>query len=131
MTLALEVTFRVAVVELAVSAVNYFVLMQRVYEQRVGAFRSHRIGMTTRIVYIFGLSFLIPRFAHTTRPTELAVAGLFWLGMILVFEWGGSFLLRRPVHEILEGWHVERGYLWPYVLLAYVVSPPVAGLLVR
>jgi hypothetical protein len=34
-----------------------------------------------------------------------------------VFEWGGSLLLRRPVDEILVGWHVTEGYMWPYVLL--------------
>jgi hypothetical protein len=39
----------------------------------------------------------------------------------------GSFLLRRPVHEILEGWHIERGYMWPYVLAAYFFSPLIVG----
>lgn len=47
----------------------------------------------------------------------------------LAFEWTGSLLTRRPVHEILEGWHIERGYMWPYVLLAYLFSPLIVGLL--
>jgi hypothetical protein len=37
----------------------------------------------------------------------------------------------QPVHEILEGWHVERGYMWPYVLLTYLLSPLVVGLLLN
>ena len=48
--------------------------------------------------------------------------------MILAFEWIGSFIVRRPVQEILEGWHVERGYMWPYVLVTYLVAPLVVGL---
>jgi len=33
------------------------------------------------------------------------------------------------VQEILEGWHVENGYMWPYVLAAYLLSPLLVGLL--
>ena len=51
--------------------------------------------------------------------------------MILAFEWIGSFIIRRPAHEILAGWHVEKGYMWPYVLLAYFLSPVIVGLLLN
>lgn len=27
------------------------------------------------------------------------------------------------MHEVLVGWHVERGYMWPYALLAYLFVP--------
>ena len=37
-------------------------------------------------------------------------AGVFWLLLILAFEWIG-FILRRPVREILEGWHVNKGFM--------------------
>ena len=47
------------------------------------------------------------------------------------FEWGGSLLIRRPVREILIGWHIERGYLWPYVLLTYLLSPVIVGILLH
>lgn len=48
----LMITFRVWVIEVAVSGVNYFVLMNRVYTPRFGELRSHQIGMATRIAYI-------------------------------------------------------------------------------
>lgn len=38
-------------------------------------------------------------------------------------------ILRRPVRKILAGWHVERGCLWPYVLVANLVSPLTVGLI--
>jgi hypothetical protein len=127
----LMITFRVAFVEILVSGVNYFVLMNRVYEPRVGELRAHRIGMTTRIAYIFVFAFFIAHFAKTHAASDMLLAGAWWLLMILAFEWIGSFLLRRPVQEVLVGWHIERGYMWPYVLLAYLSSPLIAGWLLH
>lgn len=126
---ALMITFRVWLLELPVAAVNAFVLMDRVYTPRVGALRAHQIAMTTRIGYLFVFAYFLDYFAHHYRLLTLLYAGLFWTGLILVFEWGGSLLIRRPVHEILIGWHVERGYLWPYVLLTYLCSPLIVGVL--
>ena len=125
----LMITFRVWFCEIAVSGLNYFVLMNRVYAPRVGELRAHRIGMTTRIVYIFPFAYALVRFAHVDAVSSLLLAGAYWLSMVLAFEWVGSFLLRRPVHEILAGWHVENGYMWPYVLAAYLLSPLIVGLL--
>jgi hypothetical protein len=127
----LMITFRVWLAEIAVSAFNYFVLMKRVYEPRVGALRAHRIGMTTRIVYILPFAYVLVRVADADTVPELLLAGTFWLALVLLFEWAGSLLLRRPVHEILEGWHVESGYMWPYVLATYLFSPLLMGLLLN
>jgi hypothetical protein len=125
------ITFRVWFCEIAVSGLNYFVLMNHVYAPRVGELRAHRIGMTTRIVYIFPFAYALVRFADVDTAPELLLAGTYWLLMVLAFEWVGSFLLGRPLHEILEGWHVEEGYMWPYVLAAYFLSPLVMGLLLN
>lgn len=128
-TYLLMITFRVWFCEIALSGVNYFVLMKRVYEPRVGELRAHRIGMTTRIVYIFPFAYVLVAAANLDSVAEYLQAGAYWLLMVLAFEWIGSFLMRRPVHEILEGWHVENGYMWPYVLLAYLLSPLIVGVL--
>ena len=102
-------TFRVWVIELAVSAVNYFILMNKVYEPRYGKLRAHQIGMSTRIAYIFVFAYFILFFAKRYTTIDTFYAGVFWLLLILAFEWIGSFILRRPVREILEGWHVNKG----------------------
>lgn len=131
-TYLLMITFRVWFFEIAVSGINYFVLMNRVYAPRVGELRAHRIGMTTRIVYIFfPFAYALVHFADIRTVPEMLLAGTYWVLMVLAFEWVGSFLLRRPVREILEGWHVERGFMWPYVLTAYFLSPLIVGLAVR
>ena len=124
---ALMITFRVWLVEIPVAAFNAFVLMDRVYAPRVGAVRAHRLAMSTRIGWIVALGFAIAHFAAPHPASALLAAGLFWMGLWLLFEWAGSLLIRRPVHEILIGWHLERGYMWPYVLLAYALSPLLAG----
>jgi hypothetical protein len=43
--------------EIALSAINFFVLINLVYELRWGNLAAHQIGMSTRIVYIFVLAF--------------------------------------------------------------------------
>ena len=128
-TYVLMMTFRVWFVEIALSGFNYFILMNRVYEPRVGELRAHRIGMTTRIVYIFAFAYVLVRVANLDSVPEYLLAGTYWVLMVLAFEWIGSFILRRPVREILEGWHVENGYVWPYVLLTYFLSPLIVGVL--
>lgn len=130
-TYLLMITFRVWFAELAVSAVNYFVLMRRVYEPRVGVLRAHRIGMTTRICYIPVFAYVILDHVGDYTTLDLLWAGAFWMVLVLLFEWGGSLLIRRPVSEILVGWHVTRGYMWPYVLLSYLLSPLLVGVVLQ
>lgn len=127
----LRYVWRVFLAEIAVSGLNYFVAMRRVYEPRWGELRAHRIGMTTRIVYIFGFAWVLDRSAHLDQVGELLLAGLYWTLMVLAFEWVGSLLIRRPVKEILVGWHIEDGFMWPYVLLTYLLSPLVVGAVLR
>jgi hypothetical protein len=124
----LLVATRVWLTEILVSGVNYFVLMKLVYEPLVGELTAHEIGMTTRIVYIFGFAYLLQRFNPDHSPRDLVHAGVLWLALTLAFEWGGSlFIQRRPVDEILQGWHVWEGYMWPYVLAAYLSANVVVG----
>ena len=130
-TYLLMTTFRVWVIELPVAAFNYFVLIKRVYGARVGELRAHQIGMSTRIVWIFIFAHFLDRFAHADTIGDYLLAGAFWVVLWLAFEWIGSLMTGRPVREILEGWHVERGYMWPYVLLAYFLSPLIVGVLLN
>ena len=52
-------------------------------------------------------------------------------GIQLGFEWGESFLMGRPVEEILIGWNIFAGYMWPYVLLTYLFSNLIVGVVLR
>jgi hypothetical protein len=126
-----QALFWIWVLEIAVSGFNYAVLMNRIYQPRFGELKAHQIGMTTRMVYILVFAYFLDDFARLTTPAGFLLAGLCWLMLILAFEWVGSFILRRPVKEILIGWHIEKGWMWPYVLLTYLLSPLVVGLILR
>jgi hypothetical protein len=101
--------------------------MNLVYEPRWGALTAHQIGMSTRIVYIFVLAYLLLRYVKEYNTKDLVLVGFVWLGLEEIFEWGGSFILRRSVKEILIGWNIFAGYMWPYVMLAYLFSNLIVG----
>lgn len=128
---ALMMTFRVWLLEIPLAAINAFLLMDRVYGPRVGMLQAHQWAMATRMAWVVLLGAVIVHYAGPQRLLTWFLVGLFWMVLWLAFEWGGSLLIRRPVHEILVGWHVENGYMWPYVLVTYLFSPLVAGALTR
>jgi hypothetical protein len=87
--------------------------------------------MSTRIVYIFVIAFFLLRNVKKYEARDLLHVGLLWLGLTLLFEWGGSLIIRRPVEEIVVGWNIFAGYMWPYVLLAYLSANLVVGTILR
>lgn len=123
----LKIGVRVWLVETLISGFNFFVLMNLVYEPRWGSLVAHQIGMSTRIVYIFILAYFLLRYVKNYNIKDSILIGLVWLGLEETFEWGGSLILRRPVEEILTGWNIFAGYMWPYVMLAYLLSNLIVG----
>jgi hypothetical protein len=87
--------------------------------------------MSARIVYIFVFAYFILFFAKRYTVLDALTAGVFWLLLILAFEWIRSLIQRRPAREILEGWHINKGFMWPYVLAAYLLSPLIVGLILH
>jgi len=123
--------FRAWLMEILVAGFNYFVLMNTIYEPRLGALAAHQIGMATRILVIFVFAFYLLRIVKDYETLDLVHVGLMWLTLTLVFEWVGSLAIGRPVEEILVGWNILEGYMWPYVLLAYLSSNLIVGTTLR
>ena len=119
---------RVWLVETLVSGFNFFVLMNLVYEPRWGTLVAHQIGMSTRIVYIFVFAYFLLKYVKKYDTKDLILVGILWLTLEEIFEWGGSFLIGRPVSEILIGWNIRAGYMWPYVMLTYLLANLIVGL---
>lgn len=130
-TRLLKTATRVWLMEILVSGFNFFVLMNLIYELRWGQLVAHQIGMSTRIVYIFIFAYFLLRFVKEYVTEDLIHVGLLWLGLTLIFEWVGSLALGRPVEEILIGWNIFVGYMWPYVLLTYLLSNLIVGIALR
>jgi hypothetical protein len=126
-TVLLKTAIRVWLMEILVSGFNFFVPMSLVYEPRWGVLVSHQIGMSSRIVYISIFVYLLLRYVKKYATMDLVHIGFLWVGLILLFECGGSLAIRRPIDEILIGWNILAGYVWPYVLLTYLMSPLIVG----
>ncbi len=92
---------------------------------------AHQIGMSTRIVYIFIFAYFLLRFVKEYVAEDLLHVGVLWLVLTLIFEWVGSLAIGRPVEEILIGWNIFAGYMWPYVLLTYLLSNLIVGVALR
>jgi len=123
----LKKAVEVWLVETLVSGFNFVVLMNLVYEPRWGELVSHQIGMSTRMVYIFVFAYLLLRSTREYETKDLIHVGLLWLGLELLFEWGGSLAIGRPVQEILIGWNIFNGHMWPYVLMTYLLLNLIVG----
>lgn len=117
--------------EILISGFNFSVLMNLVYEPRWGALMAHQIGMSTRIVYILFLAYFLLRSVKKYETIDLIHVGVLWSVLTLLFEWGGSIAIGRPVQEILVGWNIFKGYMWPYMLLTYLSSNLIIGTVVH
>lgn len=126
-TVLLKTAIRVWLMEILVSGFNFFVLMNLIYEPRWGYLVAHQIGMSTRIVYISIFAYLLLRYVKEYDTKDLIHVGILWLGLTLVFEWAGSLAIGRPIQEILVGWNIFAGHMWPYVLLTYLLSNLIIG----
>jgi len=126
-TRLLKVGIRFWLVDTLIAAFNFFVLMNLVYEPRWGSLVAHQIGMSTRIVVVSVLAYFMLRYVGKCNTKDLILIGLVWLGLEEIFEWGGSFIPGRSVEDILIGWNIFAGYVWPYVMLAYVLANLIVG----
>lgn len=126
-TLLLKTAIRVWLMEILISGFNFFVLMNLIYEPIWGVLVAHQIGMSTRIVYILILAYFLLRFVKRYETKDLIHVGILWLVLTLLFEWVGSLAIGRSVEEILIGWNIFAGYMWPYVLLTYLSSNLIVG----
>jgi len=130
-TRLLKTATRVWLMEVLVSGFNFFVLMNLIYEPTWGELVAHQIGMSTRIAYIFVFAYFLLRYVKAYDTRDLIHVGILWLGLTLAFEWIGSFAIGRPVEEILVGWNIFAGYMWPYVLQAYGLSNLIVGIVLH
>jgi len=123
----LKTAVRVWLMEILLSGFNFFVLMNLVYEPQWGPLIAHQIGMSTRIIYLLIFAYFLLRYVKVYETKDLVHVGILWLSLTLIFEWVGSLAMGRPVEEILIGWNIFAGYMWPYVLLTYLLANLVVG----
>lgn len=117
--------------QILVAGFNFFILMNLIYQPLWGEIIAHQIGMSTRIIINFFFAYFLLLYADKYNTKDLIIVGALWLFLTLIFEWGGSLALGRPVTEILMGWNIFAGYMWPYVLLSYLLAPLIVGIMLK
>lgn len=117
--------------QIIVAGFNFFILMNLIYQPLWGELIAHQIGMTTRIIINFVFAYLLLQHADDYNTQDLILVGILWLVLTLIFEWGGSLVIGRSVEEILVGWNIFAGYMWPYVLLSYLLAPIIVGKMIN
>lgn len=123
----LKLGIRAWLMQILVAGFNFFILMNLIYQPLWGELIAHQIGMITRIIINFVFAYLILMRADEYNTKDLMAVGVLWLILTLIFEWGGSLAIGVPVEEILIGWNIFAGYIWPYVLLSYLLAPLIVG----
>jgi len=127
----MKVATRVWLMQILIAGFNFFILMNLIYEPLWGALVAHQIGMTTRILINFIFAYFLLLYAKEYETKDLIYIGILWTIMTLIFEWGGSLIIGRPLGEILVGWNIFAGYMWPYVLLSYLLAPLIVGTIIK
>jgi hypothetical protein len=117
--------------QILVAGFNFFILMNLIYQPLWGEMIAHQIGMITRILINFVFAYLLLLYAEEYHTLDLILVGVLWLILTLIFEWGGSLAIGRPVSEIIVGWNIFEGYMWPYVLLSYLLAPLIVGKIIH
>jgi len=112
-----------------VLAITSGFLREKIYKPRTGELRAHQLGSIFLFIVIFLVTYVFLKFSNLDpSSTELALLGLMWLILTLVFEFGfGHFVNRRPFADLLADYTIPNGRIRVFVLIALAIAPWVMG----
>lgn len=94
----------------------------------IGDFLARQISVLTGSLMILTVAFLFVRWlrAHTTG--SLLLAGLLWLLLTLLFEFGfGHFILKLSWERLASDYDLRHGGLMPLGLVVLLLAPLIAA----
>src|SRR5271169_1726892 len=102
---------------MVLAIINGFV-REKIYKPKTGELRAHQISSIVLIVVIFLITYAFLKLSDISpSSTELALLGLMWLILTLVFEFGfGHFVNRQPLADLLADYNVPNGRIRVFVL---------------
>lgn len=94
----------------------------------VGDFRARQVSVVTGSLLILGVAWLFVRWVGAGSAGRLAAAGLLWLCLTLLFEFGlGLFVLGYSWERVASDYDLSRGALMPFGLAFLALAPFVAA----
>jgi hypothetical protein len=114
---------------LAVIAVANGFVGNLVLSRWLGDYGSHLYKSVVIIVAVFAAGWFYARQTQGEGWFGAALgAGLLWLGLTILFEFGfGHYVFGNPWEKLLADYRIWQGRLWILVLVADFVAPLVMG----
>lgn len=118
---------------LAVFAMANGAVAERFVVPRAGEYGAHVYKSVTMIAAIAIAAFLYAMAAPAGRRVRAGLlTGLLWAVLTVAFEFLVVLpVVDAPVERLLADWRLDRGRLWPLVVLATAILPAIAGALVE
>jgi hypothetical protein len=116
---------------LGFAVVNGF-FRETVLEPHLGPETAHVLATTTLAGFVFfgTLLFVVLR-SEVPAQTELVGVGILWAALTALLELGLGLLRGVAAADLFRDYDVSRGRLFGLVILAELLSPPIAGWLRR
>jgi len=95
---------------------------------RIGSPAAQLVSGVILIGFIVAVSFLLVPRLGARSPGQRAGIGVLWLALSVAFEFGfGLGVQGKSWPELLAAYTFQHGNIWPIVLLATLVAPPLFG----
>ncbi len=102
-------------------------LREMVLTPVLGAFGGRLTSGVILCACIFLAAWLATPWYGPQGAARFWAIGVFWLVATLAFEVGIGVAQGRDFRELLQAYTFEGGNIWPLILVAALVSPPLAA----
>lgn len=104
------------------------ILREALLLPRFGEHHARQISSVLGACIVVTLAGVFVRRLPDPGSAPLARIGLFWGALTVAFEFGfGHYVSGAAWGELLRDYDLAAGHLWPIVLLATIVAPPLWG----
>jgi hypothetical protein len=105
---------------------------QTVLEPHIGTEPAHFLSTTTLAGFVFFVTLLFVGLrSEVPAQTELLAIGMLWAVLTALLELGMGLARGVAAAELFRDYDISRGRLFGLLILAELLSPPVAGWLRR
>ena len=103
-------------------------LREAVLIPRIGGGAGHVVSTLLLAAATFVMTAATIGWIAPATRQQAWVIGVFWLGLTLAFEFlAGHVLFGRPWTVLVADYRLDQGRIWPLVLVATLVAPPLAA----
>ena len=100
-----------------------------IYQRFLPEIRAHQLSSLSGMALLGIAVFYINRQWPVGSPRHALTIGAFWLLLTVSFKTGfGHFIMKSPPERLLSDYRLDRGRMWPLMLLWLFFAPLVMTL---